>query len=77
MSPTASLIRTRGGSPRLLMNFSNLSFFNDRYSKDSDGNTITDSSCGGVSAYAVLASMPNVDSSRSQQCALDSSAYIF
>ena len=32
---------------RLLMNFSNLSFFNDKYSKDNDGNSIIDSSCGG------------------------------
>ncbi len=55
-----------GGEDRykLLMNFSNLSFFNDRYSKDSDGNAITDSSMGGIAAYAVLAADPNVDSSR-------------
>ena len=49
---------------RLLMNFSNLSFFDDHYTKDDAGNTITDSSCGGVAAYAVLASMDNVDASR-------------
>ena len=49
---------------RLLMNFSNLSFFDEHYVKDSDGNTITDSSCGGVAAYAALASMDNVDASR-------------
>ena len=49
---------------RLLMNFSNLSFFNDYYSKDEDGNAIYDSSCGGAAAYAVLATMDNVDSSR-------------
>ena len=42
---------------RLLMNFSNLSFFNDYYSKDEDGNAIYDSSCGGAAAYAVLATM--------------------
>ena len=49
---------------RLLMNFSNLSFFDDRYTKDGDGNAITDSSCGGIAAYAVLATMDNVDASR-------------
>ena len=49
---------------RLLMNFSNLSFFNDYYSKDEDGNAIYDSSCGGAAAYAVLATMNNVDSTR-------------
>ena len=49
---------------RLLMNFSNLTFFNDYYSKDEDGNAIYDSSCGGAAAYAVLATMDNVDSTR-------------
>ena len=49
---------------RLMMNFSNLSFFHDRYSRDADGNAITDSSCGGVEAYGVLAAMDNVDPTR-------------
>lgn len=49
---------------RLMMNFSNLSFFNESYSKDADGNAITDSSMGGIAAYAVLAADPKVDSSR-------------
>lgn len=49
---------------RIMMNFSNLSFFNDHYSKDDDGNAITDSSAGGNYAYALLASFDNVDSSR-------------
>ncbi len=49
---------------RILMNFSNLTFFNDYYSKDDDGNAIWDSSCGGAAAYAVLATMDNVDSTR-------------
>ena len=49
---------------KLMMNFSNLTFFDERYSKDSQGNTIRDSSCGGVDAYAVLAEMPFVDPSR-------------
>ena len=55
-----------GGSIRyrVLMNFSNLSFFNDRYSKDSDGNRILDSSCGGSIAYGYLAGLDYVDSSR-------------
>ena len=43
-----------GGSKRyrLLMNFSNLSFFDKHYTTDDAGNTITDSSCGGIAAYA-------------------------
>ena len=49
---------------RLMMNFSNLSFFDERYSTDAEGNVLTDSSCGGISAYAALAAMPNVDASR-------------
>ena len=55
-----------GGSLRyrLLMNFSNLSFFNDHYSKDSDGNSITDSSCGGSIAYEYLSKLDYVDSGR-------------
>ncbi len=49
---------------RVMMNFSNLSFFDSRYTTDSDGNTLTDSSAGGNYAYALLAAMENVDSSR-------------
>ena len=49
---------------RIMMNFSNLSFFNEHYTTDSDGNVLTDSSCGGIAAYAVLADMPNVDETR-------------
>ena len=49
---------------RIMMNFSNLSFFDSRYTTDSDGNVLTDSSAGGNIAYAVLASYPFVDSSR-------------
>ena len=49
---------------RLLMNFSNLSFFDERYTVDSAGNTISDSSCGGVAAYAVLAGLDCVDPQR-------------
>lgn len=49
---------------RIMMNFSNLSFFDPYYSTDDDGNAITDSSAGGITAYAVLADMDFVDSSR-------------
>lgn len=49
---------------KLMMNFSNLSFFDDSYSKDDAGNAITDSSCGGVDAYGVLAEMDFVDPDR-------------
>lgn len=55
-----------GGAVRykVMMNFSNLSFFDAHYTTDSDGNVLTDSSCGGNYAYALLAAMDNVDSSR-------------
>ena len=55
-----------GGSKRyrVLMNFSNLSFFNDHYSKDDDGNSIIDSSCGGSFAYDYLSKLDYVDNSR-------------
>lgn len=55
-----------GGSKRyrLLMNFSNLSFFNEHYTTDDAGNSITDSSGGGIAAYAVLANMDIIDPSR-------------
>lgn len=49
---------------RIMMNFSNLSFFDEHYTNDADGNAITDSSCGGIAAYAYLASLPMVDESR-------------
>ena len=49
---------------KLMMNFSTLSFFNDRYSKGSDGSEIGDSSAGGVYAYAFLADLPFTDCSR-------------
>jgi len=55
-----------GGATRykLMMNFSNLSFFDEHYTKDADGNVITDSSCGGIAAYAALADMEYVDPAR-------------
>ena len=55
-----------GGQTRykIMMNFSNLSFFDDRYTKDDDGNVLTDSSAGGIAAYAFMAELPFVDSSR-------------
>lgn len=58
--------KAAGGATRyrVMMNFSNLSFFDEHYTTDADGNSITDSSCGGSYAYALLAAMDNVDSSR-------------
>ena len=58
--------KTIGGQTRyrVMMNFSNLSFFDSHYTTDSDGNTLRDSSSGGNYAYALLAAMDNVDSSR-------------
>ena len=55
-----------GGPTRykIMMNFSNLSFFNEKYVTDDDGNRLTDSSCGGIDSYAFLASLPYVDSTR-------------
>ena len=55
-----------GGAQRykLMMNFSTLSFFDDKYSKGSDGSELYDSSMGGIAAYALLASMENVDPHR-------------
>ena len=55
-----------GGTNRykLMMNFSNLSFFDEHYNVDDAGNSITDSSCGGIMAYGILAAMPNVDPAR-------------
>ena len=52
-----------GGQTRykVLMNFSNLSFFKDKYSKDPDGNILYDSSMGGIAAYKLLSEMDNVD----------------
>ena len=49
---------------KIMMNFSNLSFFNDHYSKDGDGNSITDSSCGGIDAYKYLSELPYVDNTK-------------
>lgn len=49
---------------RVMMNFSNLSFFDAHYSADDAGNSITDSSAGGVAAYAVLADLDCVDATR-------------
>ena len=49
---------------KIMMNFSNLSFFDDHYTKDQYGNELTDSSVGGIAAYAYLASLSYVDTSR-------------
>ena len=65
-SEEAGTYKKIGGSKRyrILMNFSNLSFFNDHYSKDDAGNAILDSSCGGSIAYAFMSKLPYVDPSR-------------
>lgn len=49
---------------RIMMNFSNLSFFDPYYSADEEGNRIVDSSMGGIAAYAYLAGLDFVDSAR-------------
>lgn len=49
---------------RIMLNFSNLSFFETRYREDADGNRIKDSSVGGVAAYAVLTGYDFVDETR-------------
>ena len=49
---------------KLMMNFSNLSFFDDYYSTDAEGNAILDSSCGGIAAYRVLSELECVDPAR-------------
>ena len=49
---------------RVMMNFSNLMFFDPYYSTDDDGNTIRDSSMGGIAAYGVLAGFDFVDPTR-------------
>ena len=46
---------------KVLMNFSDLSFFIDKYSSDDDGNKIYDSSMGGIAAYKILSEMDFVD----------------
>ena len=52
-----------GGQKRykVLMNFSNLTFFIDKYSKDNEGNSIKDSSMGGALAYSYLSTLEYVD----------------
>lgn len=51
--------KTIGGQTRykVMMNFSNLSFFDKHYTTDADGNSMKDSSAGGSYAYALLAAM--------------------
>ncbi|MBR5292138.1 MAG: hypothetical protein IKU32_04385 [Clostridia bacterium] len=49
---------------RIMMNFSNLSFFDPYYSTDEEGNSIRDSSMGGIAAYAYLAGLDFVDETR-------------
>ena len=53
-----------GGALRykIMMNFSNLSFFKDKYSKGDDGSVLYDSSMGGKKGFEVLSSYDFVDS---------------
>ncbi len=55
-----------GGPSRykVMMNFSNMSFFLDKYSQDEEGNAILDSSMGGIASYAHLANLPFVDNKK-------------
>ncbi len=55
-----------GGPERykIMMNFSNMKFFLDKYSKDEEGNQILDSSMGGIAAYAYLSELSYVDNSK-------------
>ena len=55
-----------GGTNRykILMNFSNLTFFKDYYSKDSDGNSVKDSAEGGIEGYKWLSELEYVDATR-------------
>ena len=54
--------KTIGGQTRykVMMNFSNLSFFDKHYTTDADGNSMTDSSAGGSYAYALLAAIKRI-----------------
>jgi len=49
---------------KVMMNFSNLTFFNDKYSKGSDGSEIKDSSMGGKDAYDFLTHLNYVDGTK-------------
>ncbi|MCR5741351.1 MAG: lysophospholipase [Gammaproteobacteria bacterium] len=57
---------SNGGQDRYkcMMNFSNLSFFKDKYTKDEYGNELTDSSMGGISAYYYLSQLSYVDNTK-------------
>lgn len=56
-------IKDIGGQTRykVLMNFSNLSFFNAKFTESSDGLSLKDSSMGGVAAYAYLSTLEFVN----------------
>ncbi|MBR0152420.1 MAG: hypothetical protein IJM26_01445 [Lachnospiraceae bacterium] len=49
---------------KILMNFSNLSFFDEKYTKDAAGNSVKNSAEGGIEAYAWLGALPYVDDTR-------------
>ncbi|MDD5955217.1 MAG: hypothetical protein PUD38_08530 [Firmicutes bacterium] len=52
------------GRYKLMMNFSNLDFFNQVYSQDEQGNALLDTSMGGAAAYGLLSSFDFVDATR-------------
>ena len=58
--------KTTGGQKRYraMMNFSNLSFFDEKYTKDDAGQTLTDSSMGGITAYYWLSELEYVDNTK-------------
>ncbi len=60
-----AIIGTKGPTRfKIMMTFSDLTFFDPYFSEDDDGNSIIDSSMGGIAAYAVLSEMPFVDATR-------------
>lgn len=52
------------GRYKLMMNFSNLDFFNKVYSQDAQGNAMLDTSMGGAAAYGLLSGFDFVDGTR-------------
>ena len=58
-------IKDMGGQTRykVLLNFSNLSFFNSEFTKSADGLSLKDTSMGGIAAYAYLSTLEFVNPS--------------
>ena len=49
---------------RAMMNFSNLSFFDSKYTEDTQSNKLSDSSMGGITAYYWLSQLEYVDNTK-------------